>query len=321
MPKVVTGQSPTLILSGIVITALLFAAAVMIPFFGVFAVLVIPLPVLFYRLKLGRFYGGIVPAAAFLLWLGQTGGLTADLFFFLGQLVMGFSLGECLERRLPIEKTIGVAAGVVFLAAICTLFLYTNAAGLDIGVFLSDYIKANLAVYQEAYKTLDMPSEQMQALSVAFEHAPYVIVRILPGICMAAALFGAWINLLLARPLLKVGCPDIERFERLNQWKAPEHFVWGIIGFGVLLLIPEVGIKLTGFNGLIVLLPVYFFQGIAIVSFYFNKKRLPAAMKWFLYSMIALQIYALILVIGLGIFDIWLDFRKLKQPTETNGVS
>lgn len=321
MPNVVIGQSPKLILQGTVITALLFAAAVMIPFFGMFAVLVIPLPVLFYRLKLGRRFGGIVPAAAFLFWLAQNGGMTVDLFFFLGQLVMGFTLGECLERRLSLEKTVGFAVGAVLSAGLCALFLYSSAEGLDIGTVISRYVEANLAVFREVYKSLEMPNDQSQMLAAALQDAQYVIVRILPGLCMAATLFGAWISLLLAKPLLKAGCPDIPRFERLNHWKAPEPLVWGVIGFGALMLVPETGMKLAGFNGLLVLLQVYFFQGMAIVSFYFEKKRLPAAAKWFLYSFIALQLYALCLVIGLGIFDIWMDFRKLKQPTETNGVS
>jgi uncharacterized protein YybS (DUF2232 family) len=59
---------------------------------------------------------------------------------------------------------------------------------------------------------------------------------------------------------------------------------------------------------------VYFFQGIAIVSFYFDKKRLPRFVRVFLYTLIALQQLILLVVIGLGFFDLWVNFRRLGKP-------
>ena len=60
---------------------------------------------------------------------------------------------------------------------------------------------------------------------------------------------------------------------------------------------------------------VYFFQGIAIVSFYFNKKQFPRVIRIFLYTLIAIQQLVLLAVIGLGFFDMWFNFRKLGKQT------
>ena len=76
-----------------------------------------------------------------------------------------------------------------------------------------------------------------------------------------------------------------------------------------------VHLKLVGLNGLITLLTVYFFAGIAIVSYFFEKKRFPRILRFFLYSMIGLQQFILLMVIGLGFFDVWLNFRKLELKT------
>ena len=59
--------------------------------------------------------------------------------------------------------------------------------------------------------------------------------------------------------------------------------------------------------------PLWWLMG-AIVSFYFERKRFPRLLRIFLYSLIALQQFVLILVIGLGFFDVWLNFRKIKPP-------
>jgi uncharacterized protein YybS (DUF2232 family) len=84
------------------------------------------------------------------------------------------------------------------------------------------------------------------------------------------------------------------------------------VASGALLLLPNTLVKIAGLNGLLVLMMIYFFQGIAIVSFYFEKKRFPRILRIFLYSVIGLQQLMLFLVIGLGFFDMWLNFRKFE---------
>jgi uncharacterized protein YybS (DUF2232 family) len=66
-----------------------------------------------------------------------------------------------------------------------------------------------------------------------------------------------------------------------------------------------------GINGLIVLMTVYFFQGMAITTFFFQKKRFPFILRVFFYGLIVVQQFLLLLVIALGFFDTWLNFRKL----------
>ena len=78
-----------------------------------------------------------------------------------------------------------------------------------------------------------------------------------------------------------------------------------------MLIIPEHTVKLFGINGLLILMTIYFFQGIAIISFYFEKKHFPRLLRIVLYSLIALQQIVLLIVVGLGFFDMWLNFRKL----------
>lgn len=80
---------------------------------------------------------------------------------------------------------------------------------------------------------------------------------------------------------------------------------------------PGTSLKMLGLNGLLILLVVYFLQGIAVVSYYFEKKRFPRALRLFLYTLIAVQQFVLLLVIGLGIFDMWLNFRKIKTDNNS----
>jgi uncharacterized protein YybS (DUF2232 family) len=70
---------------------------------------------------------------------------------------------------------------------------------------------------------------------------------------------------------------------------------------------------MLGINGLIVMMMVYFFQGIAVVSFYFEKKQFPKILRILLYGLIAIQQPLLLVVVALGFFDIWIDFRRTRK--------
>ena len=67
MPQAVQESISTDIAIGIIITCFIFAISVYLPIIGFFCSLLIPLPVLFYRSKLGRKKGAIVPVASIIL--------------------------------------------------------------------------------------------------------------------------------------------------------------------------------------------------------------------------------------------------------------
>ena len=119
----------------------------------------------------------------------------------------------------------------------------------------------------------------------------------------------------MAKPILKRRSLFYPDFGPLQLWKAPELLVWGVIACALGLFIPITVVKVTGLNGLLTLMTIYFFQGIAIVSFYFEKKQFPRVVRFFLYALIALQQLILLAVIGLGFFDLWVNFRRLGKPT------
>jgi uncharacterized protein YybS (DUF2232 family) len=298
---------------GVGITLVLFAGAMIMPIVGLVGVFLLPLPVLVYRLKLGRARGAAIATIAFVVMAVVLGGGSLDLFLFLALMVLGFVLGESFERRFSLEKTMLVACGALSLAGLLFLLFYSHSAGVGITDLISAYVEKNLSLYREALEQMGAAEETRQAFSASLEIVEYVMLRVLPGIAVSGILFTAWITLLLARPVLKrakLPCPD---YGSLMHWRAPEMLVWVLIGSGLLLLMPAGGLKLIGLNGLLVMLQVYFFQGIAIVSFFFEKKRFPLVARWVLYTLISLQVLLLVLVIGLGIFDMWLNVRKIES--------
>lgn len=314
MPQSMANGIPRDIINGVAISSLIFLVSGWLPVFGFLGLLSLPVPIFYYRAKLGRRYSLIILAAVFAVIMTVIGEFSPDLMFVTGLLLTGFVLCELVEKNMSVEQTVLFTGILVFLAGTLALIIYSNMAGIQLGALLSAYVKKNLMLSLKLYKEVGMPAEQVQALSRSMETIQYYLIRILPAICGAFLLIVAWITLLGARMVLiskGVGFPD---FGKLNTWQAPEILVWVVIGSGLLLLLPNNPARLIALNVLILLLTVYFFHGIAIISYFFESKNLPVALRFLIYSMIAIWNLLLVFVVGLGFFDMWVDFRRLKQP-------
>lgn len=283
---------------------LIFGVIFAFPLLGVFALLFLPLPVLYYRLKLGRNSSAIIVAAAFAFLLATTQGVAFDMLYFGTLLMTGFFLGECIEQHLGIERTMVFTGLGVLGAAAAAFFFYTALQGQTVYEVVSEYLRQYFDLTTALYSDMGIQKEQIENLNSAF-------LIVLPGMFIVSFMTTVWLNILIIKKLLtRIGI-ELKNMVNLNHYKAPDLLVWVAIGLGLLLFVPNHAVKYFSINCLIVLMLVYFFQGIAIVSFFFQKKDSPALLRVCCYGLIAVQLYFLILVIGVGFFDNWINFRKL----------
>jgi uncharacterized protein YybS (DUF2232 family) len=314
MPRIAHGQIHKDVIVAVAVTALIFMATLHLGMLGPFVGLVIPLPILFYRFKLGRSLGMLILTAVMLVVISAAGWNSIGTLAFLFELgLVGLILPEAFEMNLSVEKTVGITAGAVISTGTVILALYSLLSTTSPWAVVSDYLEKSVKLALVMYREVDASGEKIDILAQSLEGIVYLMLRIIPAIVIVTTLFVVWSNLLLARFLLRskqLFCPD---FGKLNQWKAPEHLIWAAIGSGGLLLFGHPGIKMLGINGLIVIMMIYFFQGIAIVSFYFEKKEFPKVLRAVLYSLIALQQLLLLVVIAVGFFDMWIDFRRTRK--------
>ena len=141
------------------------------------------------------------------------------------------------------------------------------------------------------------------------------LIRIFPGLMIMGTVLVSWANFLMARIfLMKRGLMSPDESD-LRKWQAPEQLVWLLIASGFALFLFSGTASSLGLNGLIVFGLVYFFQGLAIVAFWLDRKKAPRFFRVLTYTLIALQQYLTLGVALLGLFDMWIDFRKIKTIT------
>jgi len=97
--------------------------------------------------------------------------------------------------------------------------------------------------------------------------------------------------------------------------------VWGLIGSGFALFLSATGIKTLAINSLIVMLVIYAFQGLSIVLFFLNRYNVHPLGRLGVFFLIIFfqQVFFIGLSLG-GLFDQWINFRKLFEK-RTNGGS
>jgi uncharacterized protein YybS (DUF2232 family) len=298
-------------LAGIAFSSLLCALSVSAPILGFFSFLLLPAPVIFYRIKLGKKTAGIIIASSLLLVTIFIGDLAGDIFFLMGIMGLGYFIGEWIEKGRTVERIIAYACGQIFAAALCGLIVYGNISNVGAVGVISDYIGKNFDLTISLYKEMGMSEENLRIILEARDEILRILARIVPGMFAAGLLFTAWMNYLLAMAMLKKKNIQVSAAASLNTWKAPEQLVWGIIGAFALLLIPIHALRIAGLNGLIIFMTIYFFQGIAVVSFYLEKKKIPMPLRIVFYGLIGIQQILALIVVCLGFFDVWINFRRI----------
>jgi len=299
------------ILTGILSCLAIISVMYGIPLVGIFAWVLLPLPILFYRLKTGRKYSGVIMAATIAILGIVTGQPAFNSLYFGFMMVTGFFLGEFIEQHLSIEKIMIYSGIAVFAVCILAVMIYAMASGHGPVNFITSYAARYQAVSAKIFSDSASMYSDMPIDRQALEKAGALFVFVLPAIFINSYMTMAWLNILFIRKILAKKAIIVKSLENLSHWRAPWFLVWGVIGASALMFLPSAAIRIPGINCLIILMFIYFFQGIAVVSFFFQKKNAPFALRILIYVLIAIQPLFMFCVIGCGLFDNWFNFRKL----------
>jgi uncharacterized protein YybS (DUF2232 family) len=298
--------------TGIGVTCLAVAVCAVVPIAGLIGSAFIPVPLVFFRAKLGRHAAQLIALAGFgcAVLLGGH----AEVLFFGELLLIGLVMGELLARQWPLEKTVAAVCVAVLIVGLGALLVFSLGSGEGLLATLSEGIRYHLELSLQLYRQMGLSQDQLHFLESSMEGLQLVLVGMMPALVIASTLMVAWISLLVARRLCQRHGLPFPDYGALDRWKAPELMVWGVIGSGALLLLPVLAAKLVGLNGLVVFMVIYFFQGMAVVAFWFQKKQVPRLARMALYALIAVQQLVMLAVIGVGFFDTWFNFRKIGKP-------
>jgi len=224
-PPVVVKQ----IIIGISLCILIFAIIFAFPLLGVFALLFLPLPILYYRLKLGRNSSLVIVGISFIVLLIMTKGLAFDILYFGSLLGTGLFLGECIERHFGIEKTMILSGLGVMGSAFLAFLLYSGFQDQTMTAMVSDYLTRYFGLTAQLYSDMGIEQDQIEMLNSAF-------LIVMPGMFAVSLMATMWMNILIMKKLLLRKGIQLKKMENLNQYMAPDSLVWGVIVLGAIFI-------------------------------------------------------------------------------------
>lgn len=295
----------------LVSTILLFISGVAIPIVGVLLIPLVPQPALAFGLKWGKSYGmGLLCLAALLL-------------FFLGgkELALGYSFLALMAillllsfgRGWSIESVVvGTATGMLGAAFALLLYFFGSLSLLQ--QIVRAALRENLEISLKVYEKIGLSGEGLEVLRARAPQIIEMMLRIMPALAFVGFVAVILINLFF---LCRRFSPQRSLFVStgdVREWKSPEPLIWCFILSGFSLFLPErEGIKTLALNLFLVVAVFYFLQGLAIVAYYFHHKKVPYFLRSLAYALIVFEQFFTLFVVGLGLFDLWGDFRRLKK--------
>lgn len=294
-------------------------ASAWIPFVGPIISLLTPLPFLYYSSKLG-FYQGVKVAAITVFIIGLVANLAGKpqiVIFCVEFSLLGLALSEFFRRRLSIGQTIFFALMFMLLLGIGVLFFLALSKNMGPFEMMLSYLGDHLQATIKAYEEMGIPQEDAMELQVYGKAFMDIISRIYPSLMIIGAGFTVWLNVVVAKPLFRMRDLEYPEFVPMDQWRAPDNLIWGLIVSGFALFLASGSIQVLAINAMIVMMAVYLFHGLSIVLFFFSKYHVPSWIRIGVYCLIIIQQLFLVILILAGIFDQWIDFRKIHRKTDS----
>ncbi|MCF8044008.1 MAG: YybS family protein [Desulfarculaceae bacterium] len=292
----------------------LFTVPWMLPLAGSVITFASPLPLLLAYGARGKGTGrrSLILAAAAALLLSQVAGPPGGSYYLIYFLVMAGTLGEMWSLGLPEHWAVGTAAGTAMAASVLVLLVGSIVYEIGPWQLWKAQWQSEMTMVMEMYRSMDLEPETLRQLEQGLAMAGRIILRMAPGILAAVSLVVAWLNFLAARRISRrLGAGEIG--VPMNLYRTPERLVWLLILGGGVMALGSGWLFWLGANVVLVMGVLYFFQGLAVVDFWLRRKNAPSLLRAALYLMVALEIYVAAILAVTGLFDMWLNLRRLGQ--------
>jgi uncharacterized protein YybS (DUF2232 family) len=211
---------------------------------------------------------------------------------------------------------VGGASAITFLVILG--LVKGNLTGFVTGI--TRYLGWVLDQFITLNQSAGLNGEEITFLQKNRENILGFFLRILPGVLWVSVLFLVWLNLVVAKRIFgALSFLGKGKFQDLHTFRMPFVFVWGVILVLSLYLTNTYfwhreWLEFVLLNFFLAVLILYFFQGLAIFSFYLVFKGVTPWMRFFCYFLLLIFFQPLgIVLVMLGFFDSWFNFRKLKM--------
>lgn len=308
--KEIFGYRLVNLISASILSVILFSVAGFLPgggfLFYFFSILPFVYLILNYGYRIAFFSLLITYGSIYCLW-----GKIYALLFLLVFGSTGLFLGYGIKRKYSPSHLV-ILASLLCLAMLC-IFEVVSFWFFHYDFFGSalDYLRVYNNKTLEFYKKIDIPSEDLKNLLSFLKEKMELIERIFFSIIILSCFLGIFILYKVAQALFVKQGYFLENLPPFSSWRPKDMLVFGFIIGGFLYWIGvyiNFGfVRTLGQNILVIFLAMYFISGLSILDYFCKAYKVRKIMRYFVYMLAILQP---ILLIGFGLLDVWVNFRR-----------
>lgn len=195
--------------------------------------------------------------------------------------------------------------------------LFTNSEVSFFGALTEAFNHTIEEALQQYRQSGNIASDSFLIFEKTLNQIKVIIPIIIPALLINIAILISWLTLVLGNTLSQK-LEYRQSWPLYRYWSLPEKLIWVLITAAILAISPEETLSLFGLNMLVVLAWLYFFQGLAIVVFLLHKWNIPRILRSVIYFMIIFQSFGTIILLGMGIADVWFDLRRQASPQKND---
>lgn len=292
------------------------------PPLGMIVGMLTPVPLILVYLQRGKITGLITISAVGLALLFLVGPELA-IAFISAYGLMAAAMAEATRLSFSFEKILLVST--LAPAVLTLVMLFAGLAGGEGSSMkaLEDTLKGAAESYIQVLEKSGESPENLKAFRDSVEEAIPTAARIFPSFILISTLAGAVLNFLVVRYLwLRFYSGKYFEGMDVSRWMLPDVTVWVLIAaVGSIFFGFELS-QVLGMNLTIILVFLYFLQGLSVVTHILKAKAFPKWVWIIVFILIPLNPMFFGLVVGMGLFDIWVDFRKIRvvPPGSMNSI-
>ena len=295
------------------VLAVIFVLVVFPPM-GALVGILTPFPLAFIFLQRGKQPALVLMALIFgVIWflIGQN----QALLFMAEYALMAIILGEMIRARFSGDLCIGVSSLISGGLSLFLLVALTGDQELTVKEFFEKQIRSHFAQSIETFEAVGENKAEIEDMKAFVERMVGGFASSYPAFVLVGSLISSMVNYGLLRIVWRrIYGPGLFSERSFAEWICPENLVWSFILASMALFLGQGIVAEVGMNLFVMMMVVYIAQGMSIVIHFLKARKVPVFLWLILFILIFAQPLLIGLVAGMGVFDMWVDFRKIRSP-------
>jgi len=245
--------------------------------------------------------------------------MAGDILFFLSSLALLFLFFGALDffmlglikRRVNWVRVISFGMLFVVSSVLALYFGLKASTGHDMKDYLSRELKKSVEIAVESQRKAGLPEADIQA---AQKRVELLVVKTAPAWMFLSALFVVFLNYMFTRAYAQKRFGIEHKMTPFAFWRLDLKVMWLTVASLAVIagsrFLQGENVQAAAINVLFVLGNLYFLIGLAVITFFMEKKGVPGFIKFMVYMAVVFMPVISSVLIAAGALDTWFNFRK-----------